>query len=60
MLIYKQISITIDSPQDIRNLRELVELGLIRLEDVDKEVWGDKYTEVKTWGELFLEQTNID
>ena len=58
MKIVKDIQATIDKT-DITYLRELVGLGLQRLEEVDKKSWGDKYKDHKDFGEDFLIRTTL-
>lgn len=57
--VKKDIVITVDDTHEVDMLRELVSLGLQRLEEVDKPSWGDKYEEHKRWGESFLSKTNM-
>ena len=59
MIVSKDIQVTFDNKQDVNILRSLVGLGLLRLEDVNKEAWGKDYDEQKTWGNLFLEKTKL-
>ena len=43
---------------DMSIVRELIILGLQRLEEVDKPSWGDMYKITKDWGNDFLQRTN--
>ncbi len=58
MDIQKDIKVTLDK-LEVNVIRDLVELGLQRLEEVDKKAWGDKYRYTKELGQSFLEKTNL-
>ncbi len=45
--------------QDLAYLHELVVLGLQRLEEVNKEAWGEKYKLHKDFGNDFLERAGV-
>lgn len=60
MKIKKDIEIIIDNKQgEVTILRELISLGLQRLEEVDKDAWGVTYDDYKFWGEEFLKKTTL-
>lgn len=60
MKVKKDIEITLDNKMgDIDILRELVVLGLQRLEDVNKESWGENFDIYKNWGDKFLIETKL-
>ena len=58
MQVEKDIEIKLDK-KEVELTRELVRLGLQRLEDVNKESWGEKYHIVKDYGEDFLKKTSL-
>ena len=58
MQVEKDIKIKLDK-KEVELTRELVQLGLQRLEEVDKESWGEQYHIVKDYGEDFLKKTSL-
>ncbi len=58
MKITKDIEVTLDK-KELSIIREMIDLGLDRLEEVDKQAWGEKYKDYKDFCNDFLIKTKI-